>query len=341
MSKKLTKILSVILAVVMVACAFAGCAKTPANDDPSSNESASTPVATGKVYKVGICQLAPHPALDAATEGFKRALTEKLGANVEFDEQNAAGETPTCTTIVNNFVTDKVDLIMANATGALQAAMAATADIPIVATSITDYATALEATDWTGKTGINVTGTSDLAPLDRQASMLKELVPEAKKVAILYCSAEPNSKYQSDIVAAELAKMGIETKEFTVADTNDIDAVTRNACDYADCIYVPTDNTLANASSAVNEVASAAKVPVVAGEEGICKGCGIATLSISYDSIGYEAGLMAYEILANGANPGDMEIKSATEFKNEYVAERCEALGITVPDTYEAIKIAE
>lgn len=289
------------------------------------------------VYKIGICQLVQHDALDAATEGFQDALKEKLGDKVKFDLQNASGESTTCATITNQFVADDVDLIMANATAALQSAMAATGEIPIVATSITDFATALESDDWTGVTGINVTGTSDLAPLEEQADMIKELIPDAEKIGILYCSAEPNSKYQADVITPALEKLGFEVKEYTVADTNEIASVTTTACDEVDCIYIPTDNTIASASTAVNEVASPAGIPVVAGEEGICKGCGIATLSISYYSIGYEAGLMAYDILVNGANPAEMEIQYSTELTKKYISDRMDELEITVPNDYEEI----
>ncbi|MBQ8559025.1 MAG: ABC transporter substrate-binding protein [Tyzzerella sp.] len=292
-------------------------------------------------YKIGICQLVQHDALDAATKGFQDALKEKLGDKVEFDLQNASGESATCATITTQFVNDGVDLIMANATPALQAAMAATGDIPIVATSITDFATALDIDDWTGKSGINVTGTADLAPLDEQAAMVKELLPNAKTVGILYCSAEPNSKYQADVITAEFKELGLESKEYTVADTNEITSVVTKMCGEVDCIYIPTDNSIASATAAVDEIASPAKIPVIAGEEGICKGCGIATLSISYYSIGYEAGLMAYEILVNDADPAEMEIKYATELTHKYVEERTLALGITVPDTYEAIDMSE
>ena len=294
----------------------------------------------GKVYTVGICQLVQHDALDAATKGFQDALKEKLGDNVKFDLQNAAGDSATCATIATQFVNDHVDLIMANATPALQASMAATADIPIVATSVTDFATALDIADWKGKTGINVTGTADLAPLAEQAAMVKELLPDAKKVGILYCSAEANSKYQSDVISEEFKKLGLETVVRTVADTNEIASVTTKLCEEVDCIYIPTDNTIASATAAVNEITTPAKIPVITGEEGICKGCGIATLSISYYSIGYEAGLMAYEVLVNGADPADMEIKYATDLTKKYVEERTTALGITVPEEYEAIDMS-
>ena len=198
---KLKKLVSAVTALSVVA---ALCASLSGCGEKKSDK-----------YKVGICQLAQHEALDAATQGFKDALKEKLGDKVTFDEQNAAGEPATCTTIVNQFVSGKVDLIFANATGALQAAVSATDSIPIVGTSVTDYATALEMKDWSGKTGINVTGTSDLAPLDKQAEMFKELLPNAKKVGILYCSGEANSKYQATEVAKYLKKLGIETKEYT------------------------------------------------------------------------------------------------------------------------------
>ena len=229
---------------------------------------------------------------------------------------------------------------MANATPALQAAMAATADIPIVATSVTDFATALDISDWTGKTGINVTGTADLAPLDEQAAMVKELVPDAKTVGILYCSAEPNSKYQAETVTDELEKLGFEVKDYTVADTNEISSVTKKACDEVDCIYIPTDNTIASATAAVNEIATPANIPIIAGEEGICKGCGVATLSISYYSIGYKAGEMAYDILVNGKDPADMDIEFATDLTKKYVEDRATALNITVPEDYEAIDMS-
>lgn len=290
------------------------------------------------VYTIGICQLIQHDALDAATKGFRDALTEKLGDKVKFDEQNASGELTNCTTITSKFVSDKVDLIMANATDALAAASQATDTIPIVATSITDYATALGIDNWTGKTGFNVTGTSDLAPLAEQAAMIKELVPDAKNVAILYCSAEKNSKYQSTVMADELTKLGISSKEYTFVDTNDVTSVTQQiVSDKCDAVFIPTDNTAASNTQAINNVLEPAKIPVIAGESGICKGCGIATLSISYYDIGYKAGEMAYEILVNGAKPGDMEIEYAKDLTKQYMADRAADLGIQIPDGYEAI----
>ena len=335
-------LMAAILTLSMTACTSS--TDTPADTaakvetESAADAAAGTQEAAGgEVYTVGICQLVQHDALDAATQGFKDALTAALGGNVVFDEQNASNDASTCSTIVNQFVANDVDLIMANATPALQAAVASTEDIPIVATSITDYATALDISDWSGTTGINVTGTADLAPLAEQAAMIKELVPEAKKVGILYCSAEPNSKYQSDIVTEELKAMGLEVEEFTFADSNDVMLVTETAASSCDVIYVPTDNTVASNTEIINSVAEDAGIPIVAGEEGICKGCGIATLSIDYYSIGYRAGEMAADILVNGADPATMEIDFATELTKKAMTSRCETLGITVPEGYEAI----
>ena len=289
-------------------------------------------------YHIGICQLVQHPALDAATQGFQDALTEKLGDKVTFDVQNASGDSATCATIANQFVSEDVDLILANATASLQASAAATDSIPILGTSITDYATALEIENWTGTTGVNISGTSDLAPLAEQAAMLNELFPDAKTVGLLYCSAEPNSAYQANIVRAELEKMGYSCKDYTFADTNDIATVATNAAAECDVIYIPTDNTAASATEVINNVCLPAGVPVIAGEEGICSGCGVATLSIDYYDIGYKAGEMAYEILVNGADVSTMPVEFAETTTKKYNAENCQTLNITVPDDYVAIE---
>lgn len=296
-----------------------------------------------ETYSVGICQLVQHDALDAATQGFQDALTEKLGDKVEFDLQNASGDSNTCSTIVNQFVSNDVDLILANATPALQAAMAATADIPILGTSVSVYNVALDIADedWTGTTGINVSGTSDLAPLDGQAAMFAELLPDVKTVGLLYCSAEPNSVYQADTVQAYLEEAGITCNTYTFADSNDLAGVVTTAAGEVDALYVPTDNTAASNTEIINNICEPAGIPVIAGEEGICEGCGIATLSISYYDLGYKTGEMAYEVLVNGADVSTMEIEFAPEFVKKYAAERCEALGITVPDDYVAIGAEE
>ncbi|MDE6031765.1 MAG: ABC transporter substrate-binding protein, partial [Oscillospiraceae bacterium] len=262
---------------------------------------------------------------------------DKLGDNVEFNKQNAQGEATNCTTICNTFVAGNVDLILANATGALQAAASATSTIPIVGTSITNYAVAMDIDDWANKTMDNITGTSDLAPIDGQEDMLLEMFPDVKQVGILYCSAEANSKYQVNLFEQALDADGIAYKEYSVADTNEIQAVTTTAIGECDVLYIPTDNTLANAAETVRNVVVPAKIPVVAGEEGICSGCGVATLSISYYDIGYKAGEMAYDILVNGTKAGDMDIEFAPQFVKEYNADLCTELGITPPEGYVAI----
>ena len=289
-------------------------------------------------YSVGISQLVQHVALDAATQGFQDALTEKLGDAVKFDVQNASGDSNTCSTIVNTFIANDVDLIMANATPALQAAVAATGDIPILGTSVTDYATALDIDNWNGATGMNVSGTSDLAPLDEQAEIIRELFPDAKNIGLLYCSAEPNSKYQVDVIKEYLTEMGYNCSEFTFADSNDVASVTQSAADASDVIYIPTDNTAASCTEAIRNVLEPAGVPAVVGEEGLCKGCGVATLSISYYDLGYTTGEMAYEILVNGADIETMDVRFAPNVVKEYNAEMCELLGIEIPEGYVAIQ---
>lgn len=323
------KISAMVLASAMAVTALAGC---------GTKDAANTPAKGDKVYKIGLCQLVQHDALDAATKGFQDKLTELLGeGNVEFDLQNAAGDSATCSTIVNQFVSSGDDLIFANATASLQAAASATADIPIVGTSITDYATALDIAEWTGTTGRNITGTSDLAPLAEQAAMFKELLPEAKKVGLIYCSSEPNSKYQVDIVAEELTKLGFESEMYPFADSNDVAAVVTTACGACDALYIPTDNTAAANTEIIANIANPANIPIIAGEEGICGGCGIATLSISYYSIGEVAAEMAYDILVNGADPSTMEIKYAENLTKKYVAQRAQNLNITIPEGYEEL----
>ena len=285
-------------------------------------------------YTVGICQLVQHPALDAATQGFQDALTKALGEDkVTFDVQNASGEPTNCTTIVNKFVSSKVDLIMANATPALQAAVQATKDIPVLGTSVTDYASALEIEGWTGTVGSNVSGTSDLAPLDGQAAMIKELFPDAKTVGILYCSSEANSQYQVDVITGHLTDLGFTVTPYSFTDTNDVASVAQAAC-ASDVIYIPTDNTAASNTEAIANVVLPAKVPVVAGEAGICGGCGVATLSISYYDLGYATGEMAAKVLKGEAKISEMPVQYAPEFTKQYNAANCEALGITVPADY-------
>lgn len=338
--KKAKKVFALMLALVL-AFSMAACGNSSSEEsgsDEQSTKAAAESTSGGETYKVGICQLVQHEALDAATKGFKDALTDALGDAVTFDEQNAQGDSNTCSTIVNGFVSDGDDLILANATPALQAAAAGTNEIPILGTAVTEYGVALELADFDGTVGGNISGTSDLAPLDSQAEMLHELFPDAKKVGLLYCSAEANSQYQVDVVKKALEGLGYTCKFYAFSDSNDLSSVATTAADESDVIYVPTDNTVASNAEILNNICVPAKVPVVAGEEGICKGCGVATLSISYYDLGRTTGEMAVKILKGEEKIAEMPIEYAPNFTKKYVDSRCKELGITVPDDYEAIE---
>ena len=321
------KLISLVLAAVM-ALSLVACGSGSKDKDTDTGD---------KTYKVGVVQLVQHEALDAATKGFTDALKEALGDKVEVEVKNASGDSNNCSTIVNGFISDKVDLIMANATPALQAAASATSTIPILGTSVTDYATALEIADWTGTVGGNISGTSDLAPLDKQAAMLQELFPNAKKVGMLFCSSEPNSKYQVDEVTKLLSAAGITCTEYTFTDSNDVSSVTQKACDDSDVLYIPTDNTAASNTEAIANVVLAAGTPVIAGEAGICRGCGAATLSIDYYELGKITGQMAAKILTGEADISTMPVEFAPTATKQAIMANCEKLGITVPADYTAL----
>ena len=294
--------------------------------------------AEDKTYNVGILQLIQHPALDQATQGFKDALTEKLGDKVVFDEGNASGDSNNCAQIAGQLVSKQVDLIMANATPAMLACATATTDIPILATSITNYESAMEIElTAEGATGLNVSGTSDLAPLDGQAAMVKELFPDAKTVGLIYCNAEPNSIFQIKTIEGYLTEQGYECKRYGFNDSNDLASVVQSATE-CDVLYIPTDNTAAGNTEAIANIVLPAKVPVVAGEEGICSGCGVATLTISYYDIGYKTGEMAWDILVNGADITAMPIAYAPQFTKKYNAANAAELGITIPEDYQPIE---
>lgn len=320
--------LSGVMAVGLTACGGNG----EPNESPAGGSG-------GEAYLVGICQLAPHDALDAATRGFKAALVEAFGEDgVKFDEQNAGGEYNNCATIVDGFVSENVDLMLANATYSLQAAQSATADIPILGTAITNYGIALGLDSTEDKVlGGNISGTSDLAPLDQQAAMLQELFPNAKKVGMLFCSSEPNSKYQVDEVTKLLSAAGITCTEYTFTDSNDVSSVTQKACDDSDVLYIPTDNTAASNTEAIANVVLAAGTPVIAGEAGICRGCGVATLSIDYYELGKITGQMAAKILTGEADISTMPVEFAPTATKQANMANCEKLGITVPADYTAL----
>lgn len=322
------KLLALTLACVMT-WSLAACGGT---DTPPAGDGGAAH------YTVGICQLVQHDALDTATRGFQDAIVEALGAeNVTFDLKNASGDSATCSTICGQFVSSGVDLILANATSALQAASAATGTIPILGTSVTEYGVALGIDGFDGTVGTNVSGTSDLAPLDQQAAMVKELFPDAKTVGLLYCSAEPNSQYQVDTVKGHLEALGYTCTPYSFVDSNDVSSVTKAACDASDVLYVPTDNTAASNAEAIHNVAQPAGVPIVAGEEGICSGCGVATLSISYYDLGVATGKMAVKILTGEAKVSEMPVEYAPQFTKKYNPDLADALGITIPEDYTAI----
>lgn len=290
-------------------------------------------------YTVGICQYVQHEALDLATEGFKAALTDALGDRISFEEGNAQGDSGTCTLIINDLITKNVDLILANATTALQAAVTGTADIPILGTSVTEYGAALQIEDFDGTVGGNVSGTSDLAPLDVQAAMIKELFPEASNVGLLYCSAEPNSQYQINVVKKELETLGYTPNVYTFADSYDITSVTMKAASECEVIYVPTDNMVASNAELIANVCLPEQVPVIAGEENSCKLCGAATFSIDYYDLGYVTGEMAVRILTEGEDISAMPIEYADVFTKQYNPEICSELNIEIPSDYEPLGI--
>ena len=316
------KYLSVLLAVCMI-FAFAACG---AKEEQKKDS-----------WTVGVCQLVQHPALDKATEGFTDALKAELGDKVEVIAQNASGDFASCTTVINDLLSRNVDLIMANATPALQAAAAATDTVPILGTSITHYAPALDLTEWNGVVGGNISGTSDLANLQEQAQMVLDWFPETKKVGILFCSSEANSVFQAQEVTAFLKDKGVEVKDFTFTDSNDVASVTLQACNFADVLFIPTDNVAAANAEAIANVVLTEKVPVIAGEKELCKGCGVATLSIDYYDLGVATGKMAARILRDGEDISKMPVEFAPETAKFFNAEICEKLGITPLEGYTAL----
>ncbi|MBO5789150.1 MAG: ABC transporter substrate-binding protein [Clostridia bacterium] len=313
--KTLKKILSVVLALTLCATTLSllSCGKDNGKD----------------TFTVGICQLAPHVALDAATQGFIDALNAELGAeNVTIINKNASGEIPNFKTIVSSFVSQNVDLIMANATPALQAAYAATEQIPILGTSVTEYGVALGIENFSGVTGTNVSGTSDLAPLADQAQMIIDLFPDAQNVGILYCSSEANSKYQVEVVKAFLESKGKTVKTFSFSDSNDVIPVTTQAAQESDVLYIPTDNVAASNAETIRNTLDNNPTPVITGEEGVCKSCGVATLTIDYYDLGYATGLMAAKILKGEAKVSEMPIEYAPNFTKKYNPTICAEFGI-------------
>ena len=323
---------SLLLGVTAVA-ALAACGKSGIKINPDKEK-----------YVVGIAQYVPHEALDAATNGFKEKLTSLLtaeGRQVEFEVTNAAGEFANCATIINSLVSKDVDLILANATPCLSAAYTATSYIPILGTSVTDFGVACEIEIEDGKTKTNVSGTSDLAPLDGQVASMLELVPSATKFGILYSASEANSKFQVDEVKKHLEAAGKTVTAYPISGTDALLA-TCNSAKTEDVVYIPTDNFCAENKASIAQAFEGSNVPIFAGEEGICKGCGFATLTIDYHHLGEITGEMAFNVLLGKEDIREYSIKYDTDVKKLYVASRCTALGITIPENkgYEELVIA-
>ena len=292
-----------------------------------------------KVYNIGICQIIDHPALNAATEGFKEAVEEELGKDkVSFNFRNANGDGNLLVNIASSFVNDKVDLILANATPCVQVTSNATRSIPILGTSVTDYGVALDIKNFDGVVGENISGTSDLAPLDRQADMFDELLPNAKKIGLLFCSSEPNSKFQIDTIEPLLQAKGLTTERLSFSEANTLPTTLSAQVNNYDALYIPTDNVCAANATTIDSICRNAKKPVICGEEGLCSGCGIATLSINYTKLGKLTGKMAARIIKEGADISKMAIEYDTEPSKLFNREICEELNISVPSSYTEIQ---
>ncbi|MGL5436711.1 MAG: ABC transporter substrate-binding protein [Lachnospiraceae bacterium] len=280
---------------------------TEASESSEAGEAADEAASTDdKVYKIGVLQLVQHAALDAANEGFIAALND-AGIKYEVDQKNASGEQSNCQTIAEKLVNDGNDLILAIATPAAQAVAGVTTEIPIVLTAVTDPAESGLVED-NAAPGGNVTGTSDLTPVKEQVGLLQQLIPEAKTVGILYCSAETNSQIQAQMAKEALAELGIETIEQTVSQSNDIQSAVEALVGKVDVIYAPTDNMIAAGMATVGMIAEENKIPVICGESGMVNAGGLATYGIDYYQLGYMAGEQAVEILVNGKNPAELPI---------------------------------
>lgn len=337
MKKLLAAGLVLTMGLSLTACmgGTANSSSAASSGSESSSSSAAASSGSDGVYNIGICQQMQHVSLDEATQGFEDALTELLGEeNVKFDYQNAGGEQANCTSIVSKFVTDNVDLIMANATTAVQCAKEATTEIPVVGTSVTDYVST-GIVDSAENPGSNVTGYSDLSDANNHVELIQQLLPEAQTVAILYSTGEENSRIQAESAAAAVEAAGLTAESYTANDSNDISSVVTEACTRADVIYVPTDNLMAANMELVKNVALNQKVPVVSCFTADENDGALLSISISYYTMGYRAGEMAYDILVNGADPasmpiGVMSVEDMDITINQSVADE---LGITIPES--------
>lgn len=294
-----------------------------------------------QTYTIGICQFTQHEALDAATQGFEKALTDQLGDRVAFELQNAQGDYSACSTIINRFISDDVNLILANSTASLQTAATSTTEIPILGTAVTDYAAALQLNNFSGTTGRNISGTSDLASLNEQAAMIQEMFPDANTIGLLYCPSEPNSTFQIDTMQTELEKLNYVCSSYTFSDSGDITSAAMAASSECDVIYIPTDNTIASNAELLANICIPDGTPIITGDESTCRICGVATLSIDYYDLGYTTGEMAAHILTDGKDISDMPVEYASQYTKRYNRTVCEKLGISVPADYTALDSEE
>jgi len=313
------KISAVAACVLMAALALTGCSKKKASSD--------------KVLKIGVIQLVEHPALDASCKGFIDGLAEAGyvdGQNITVDFNNAQGEQVNCVTIANKLVNDKDDLILAIATPAAQAVANLTKDIPILVTAVTDPQTA-QLVKSNAKPETNVSGTSDLTPVKAQIDLLKKILPEAKNVGLMYCSSEQNSVFQINLAKEACKEAGLGYLEASVSNSNEIQQVTQSLVGKVDAIYIPTDNMLAAGMATVAMVANEAKIPTIAGEDGMVKSGALCTYGINYYELGKQTAAQAVEILRDGKNPADMPIQYLEKCDFSKNEETEKALGITLP----------
>lgn len=335
--KKMNRFTAISMAAMMAVASLTACgssstptATTAAAAETDATTAAAAEASDGKTYKIGVLQLVQHAALDKANEGFVKALDDS-GISYEIDQQNASGEQSACQTISEKFVNDGDDLIYAIATPAAQAASAATTTIPIVLSAVTDPAeSGLVASN--DAPGGNVTGTSDLTPVAEQIDLLQQLLPDAKTVGILFCTAESNSEIQAQMARDACDKAGLAHADYTVSSSNEIQTVVESMVGKVDVIYAPTDNTIAAGMATVASVATDNKIPVICGEENMVNEGGLATYGIDYYQLGYMAGEQAVEILKDGKNPGDIPIGylSADKCTVAVNQETADALGIDV-----------
>lgn len=342
------KPISLIMTAVLAASLLTGCGTQPAsgsagsqpqtsaasessqNDSAASEQGSSQAASDTTAYKVGVIQLTEHAALDSANQGFCDVLNES-GLNITIDQQNAQGDQSACQTIATKLVNDKNDLILAIATPAAQAVAGATSEIPVIGTAITDFAESGLVNDNTAP-GTNVTGTSDLTPIKEQIDLLKQILPDAKTVGILYCSAEDNSRIQADMAKEACDNLGLSYEVFTVSSTNEIQTVVESMVGKVDVIYAPTDNVIANGMATVAMVATENKLPVICGEAGMVEKGGLATYGIDYYQLGRMAGEMAVSILKGKSTPAEMPIEYLDAAKCELTVneETAAALNIDV-----------